>query len=251
MPPKKKKKNKKVIAVCIQEPLEDGSSMDLGAIRGDDLKFLHQAFITDTISNALAVTDADVRLYFIDMPERKRFVKIVTEYLATRLKGKWADEYKRRFTQVEQAHERCGIRLQEVFDDCFKSGYECVLTVGSRTPTITPYMFNTAIGALDKCDAVFGPTPEGRYYMIGMSDQPKLKLSDFDWKSSSIYNDVARAFDSEDLSWSELEIWYVIESEEELELMVRDINQYRFEGDESTARETELVMERLLNKLEM
>jgi hypothetical protein len=32
--------------------------------------------------------------------------------------------------------------------------------------------------------------------------------------------------------------------------MARDINQYRFEGDEHTARETELVMERILAKLQ-
>jgi hypothetical protein len=32
--------------------------------------------------------------------------------------------------------------------------------------------------------------------------------------------------------------------------MVRDINQWRFEGDEKTARETEIVMERLLSRME-
>ena len=31
--------------------------------------------------------------------------------------------------------------------------------------------------------------------------------------------------------------------------MARDINQYRYERDETTARETEIVMERLLTKL--
>ena len=67
------KKNDSVIAICIQEPFEDGSSMDFGpAIQGDELRFLHQAFITDTIKNALEVNKADVRLYYIDLPERKR-----------------------------------------------------------------------------------------------------------------------------------------------------------------------------------
>ena len=50
-----KKKKGQAIAICIQEPFEDGSSMDFGAIQGDDLKFLHQAFITDTITSALDV----------------------------------------------------------------------------------------------------------------------------------------------------------------------------------------------------
>ena len=78
---------------------------------------------------------------------------------------------------------------------------------------------------------------------------PCSDLSDFDWKSPSIYSEVAKAFTDRSLSWSELEIWYAIESPEELDLMARDINQYRFEEDNLTARETELVMERLIAKL--
>ena len=64
MPSKKKKGS--VIAVCIQEPFEDGSVMDFGAIQGANLKFLHQAFISDTVATALKVSKADdIRLYFI------------------------------------------------------------------------------------------------------------------------------------------------------------------------------------------
>jgi hypothetical protein len=83
-----------------------------------------------------------------------------------------------------------------------------------------------------------------------MSGSSRIDLSAFDWKSPSIYSEVSQAFDTEKLSWSELEIWYAVEGLEELEMMARDINQYRFEGDEETARETEIVMERLLDRLE-
>ena len=79
MPPKKNKKD--VIALCIQEPFEDGSQMDFGIIQRDELKFLHQAFITDTISHAFGVGDVDVRLYYIDSSLRKKLIKIFTYYL--------------------------------------------------------------------------------------------------------------------------------------------------------------------------
>ena len=61
---------------------------------------------------------------------------------------------------------------------------------------------------------------------------------------------MARAVEDKGRVWSELEIWYDVEKPDYLEVMVRDINQFRIEGDESTAHETELVMERLLSKLE-
>jgi len=245
-----KKNNTTVIAVCIQEPTEDGSKMDLGAIQGDNLRFLHQAFITDTLMNAFRVPSVDVRLYYIDEPERARLVKIVTDYVTNKAGGRKRDGLKDRFSVQGMARERWGLRMEKIFQDCFEDGYHNVLLVGSRTPTFTASMMNTALRMLQQSDAVFGPTPEGRYYTIGMSGSYHISLSDFDWKSPSIYSQVASAFTDQNLSWSELEIWYAVESTEELDLMVRDINQYRFEEDDTTTRETELVMERLIAKLD-
>jgi glycosyltransferase A (GT-A) superfamily protein (DUF2064 family) len=245
-----KKKNDTVIAICVQEPTEDGSCMDLGLIKGDDLRFLHQAFITDTITNALEVTSADTRLYYIDDQDRRRLVSIVTDYLSNKLTGKRLEGLKDRYVSYELPREGWGTRMEKVFMDCFGAGYKNVLLMGSRTPTITSTMMKTAIKMLRESDAVFGPTPEGRYYTIGMSSAYHIPLASYDWKSEHIYSDVAEAFLIQKLSWSELEIWYAVENSEYLEMMARDINQYRFEGDESTARETEIVMERILARLE-
>lgn len=242
-----KKKNESVIAVCIQEPKEDGSQMDLGAISGDELRFLHQAFITDTLGNALKLPSVDVRLYHVEEPERARLVKIVSDYLAK----KWADkksDLKARFSSHTLERERWGLRIEKIFDECFAAGYKNVLLVGSRTPSFSAPMMKAALRMLASSDAVFGPTPEGRYYALGMSGSSHIKLSDFDWKSPTIYSEVAATFSGK-LSWSELDIWYAVESPEELDLLARDINQYRFEQDDETARETELVMERLIAKL--
>ncbi len=247
MPPKKQ--NNAVIAICVQEPVEDGTSMDFGLIKGDSLRFLHQAFINDTITNSLEVGHADVRLYHINSPERKRLVEIVTGYLKKKLSGSKSQSFNTRFKTIELDHERWGVRIDKVFRDCFSSGYKHVLVVGSRTPTIRASMMETALKMLGESDAVFGPTPEGRYYVIGMSGAYQINLAEFDWKSPSIYSEVAEAFTEKRLAWSELEIWYAVETPDDLEIMVRDINQFRFEGDETTARETEIIMERILAKL--
>ena len=244
-----RKKNSSVIAICIQEPFEDGSCMDLGIIKGDDLRFLHQAFISDTITHMLDIQQADIRLYYTDDPERKRFVNIILEYLQNKLGGRQALGLKSRFQHFEMPKERWGVRIQKVFAECFKEKYENVLVLGSRTPTITSDMMRTAMKLLKESDVVFGPTPEGRYYVIGMTGSQHIDLSDFDWKTPTIYSEVAESFTKQGLAWSELEIWYAVETADDLELMVRDINQYRFVGDEETARETEIVMERLLAKL--
>ncbi|MDZ4723476.1 MAG: DUF2064 domain-containing protein [candidate division Zixibacteria bacterium] len=223
--------------------------MDLGAIKGEDLHFLHQAFITDTVANALSIIATEVRLYHSDLQEQKRFIAMIDDHLCKKLNGAKAQGLKDRFTTHELSHEGWGNRIEKVFKDCFSQGYSSVLVIGSRTPTITPKMMKTALKMLKECDAVFGPTPEGRYYIIGMSGSAQINLSELDWTSPSVYHDVAAAFTQKHLTWSELEIWYAVESADELEFLARDINQYRFEGDEETARETEAVMERIIARM--
>lgn len=245
-----KKKNKSVIAVCIQEPKEDGSSMEFGPIDGEHLRFLHQAFITDTIITASTLEDVDVRLYYIDNSERKKLVSIITTYLKKNIKGGKESFFSNNFSEVKLKKDRWGIRVENIFADCFNEGYENVLVVGSRTPTVSGRMMKTAIELLKESDAVFGPTPEGRYYVIGMSGKSHISLSDFDWKSPSIYHDVAMALQEKGLKWSELEIWYCVERQDDLEMAVRDINQFRFEGDEITSHETEKALERIIAQLE-
>lgn len=213
------------------------------------MRFLHQAFITDTINHSLDVPSVDVRLYYIDDPDRKKFVNIITDYIRSKQSGKDAEALDSRFQQVEMQRERWGLRAEKAFQDCFNDGYSHVLMIGSRTPTIRSSMIKRAVKLLKESDAVFGPTPEGRYYVIGMSNEYRVRLSEFDWKSPTIYSEVSAAFGEQGLKWTELEIWYCVESPDEIELMVRDINQWRYEGDTKTARETEIIMERLLTKL--
>lgn len=244
------KKNKAVIAICVQEPFEDGSSMDLGVIKGDDLRFLHQAFITDTINCALELDNVDVHMYYIDDDDRRKLVGIITEYLQGKLTGKKGLAFAERFQSFEMERERWGIRVGKVFKDCFNMGYEHVVILGSRTPTVTTAQLKTTLKMLSQSDAVFGPTPDGRYYLIGMSGGSHIDLAEFDWKSPSIFSEVTQAFTAKELAWAELEIWYAVEESEDLELLARDINQYRYEGDDTTANETERVLERILSRLE-
>ena len=224
--------------------------MDFGIIKGDMLRFLHQAFITDTITHAFAIPDVDIRLYYIDSSERVQLVKIVTDYLRKKMDADQASQFDTRFETVVMKKQGWGKRAARVFEDCFEKGYNYVMLVGSRTPTISSPMMKRMLKMLRESDVVFGPTPEGRYYTIGMSGHQHIDLSEFDWNSPTIYSDVADELTKQGFSWSELEIWYCVERSDDLEMLARDINQFRFEGDETTCRETEIVMERILARLE-
>jgi hypothetical protein len=246
------KKNDIALVICIQEVKEDGSSMNLGnQLSDEDITYLHQAFIADSIINVLRLPKVDIKLLYSPYPNTRKSVETILKYLKTRLKGRRRAAFEGpRFDVSELSPGRWGVKMDESFQRCFDQGYSKVLFIGSRTPTLTHDMIARAIKILNKKDVVFGPTVEGRYYMIGFANDYHIALDDFDWKEANIYSQVASHIENKGLSWEETEVWYAVEHPEDMEYLVRDINQFRLTGDEETTRETEKVLERILSRLQ-
>ena len=244
-----KKKNETALAICIQEVTEDGSELNLGDnFTLEEISYLHQAFVADTIVNVIGMNKVDYRLYYGDLPHTRKSVETIITYLTDKMKGRHKSALTNRFDVKALSPNRWGVKMDEIFRDCFDAGYKHVVFVGSRTPTLQSKMINMAIRLLHKSDAVFGPTVEGRYYLIGMSGEYHCNLASYDWRSPNIYSEVAEGLSDKGLSWSEMEMWYAVEHPEDLEYLIRDINQFRFEGDELSAKETEKVLERIIKR---
>ena len=247
-----KTNSKSALIICVQETSEDGSSMNLGnQLSHEDVTFLHQAFVADSISNALSLSRVDIKLYFSPIPATRKSIETILGYLAKRLKGrKRAAIAGPRFEVCELSPGRWGMKMDESFRRSFEQGYSKVLFIGSRTPTLTQDMLSGALKMLDKKDVIFGPTVEGRYYMVGFSGGYHVPLADFDWKMPNIYSQVATYIEKLGLSWEETQVWYAVEHPEDMEYLARDINHFRLTGDEETARETEKALERILSRLQ-
>lgn len=240
---------KSCIAILAQELIEDGSVMHLPGVHPDELIFLKQAFVADTIMNALRVPKVSVRLYHTALPERKKLIKRTIEYLRTKSAAAQSMGIESRLTVVETPAGAWGGRVEAAFEDLFAEEFQRGLLLGTRSPTVSGQMLQDALTLLSRQDVVFGPTPEGRYYAIGQAQRNHVPFASFDWTSPSIYASISDRLSHEQISWSELDIWYTVETPDELELMVRDINQFRFEGDEITAHESEAVVERIIARL--
>ena len=243
------KKNDAVLALCIQEVAEDGSELFIGDnFSSEEIKILHHAFVADTVVNILDMKGIDLQLFYGDFPDTRKSINTVINYLSKKLKGKRAEALSNVLKINALPEERWGLKMETAFKKCFNDGYKHVLLIGSRTPTLKENLLKLALKMLKKSDAVFGPTVEGRYYLIGMSREYHVELACFDWRSPNIYAEVANSFRERGLSWSEMEIWYAIEHPEDIEYLIRDINQFRLEGDEISAKETEMVLDRIMNR---
>ncbi|MEE9441859.1 MAG: DUF2064 domain-containing protein [candidate division Zixibacteria bacterium] len=246
-----KTNNDTALVICIQEVKEDGSSMNLGnQLTRDEISFLHQAFVADSINNALTIPEVDIKLFYSPKAKTEKSVQTIIQYLKGRLTGdKKSILVDGRIEISALDPGRWGVKMDESFERCFQQGYRKVLFIGSRTPTLTHNMIENALQILENHDVVFGPTVEGRYYMVGFKGSYPIQLHSFDWKAPDIFSQVSTRLDELGISWQETEIWYAVEHPEDIEYLARDINQFRLVGDEETARETERVLERILERL--
>ncbi|MFH1700371.1 MAG: DUF2064 domain-containing protein [Candidatus Zixiibacteriota bacterium] len=237
--------------ICIQEVQEDGSSMNLGnQLTRDEISFLHQAFIADSINNALTIPGVDIKLFYSPKAKTEKSVQTIIQYLKGKLTGDKKSILVDGRIEISALNPgRWGVKMDESFERCFRQGYKKVVFIGSRTPTLTNNIIEKAMRILDSCDVVFGPTVEGRYYMVGVKGSYPIQFQSFDWKALDIFSQVSMRLDELGVSWQESEIWYAVEHPENIEYLARDINQYRLVGDEETARETEKVLERILERL--
>lgn len=71
-----------------------------------------------------------------------------------------------------QSDGALGQRMTHFFQSAFKEPtVENVVLIGSDCPTITPAHCDNALAALTHNDVVLGPTFDGGYYLIGMSNR--------------------------------------------------------------------------------
>ncbi len=86
-----------------------------------------------------------------------------TEGLASRV---WPD----RIPRVPQGGGNLGTRMARIFR---KSGHGPAIIVGSDIPDITSARIEAAFRLLTRADAVFGPSPDGGFWLVGLR-QPSL-----------------------------------------------------------------------------
>lgn len=78
----------------------------------------------------------------------------------------WPEELER----WPQGHGNLGDRMRGIFQGA-KAGP--VIIIGADIPNITPALIECAFRKLGQADAVFGPAPDGGYWLIGMRRSPR------------------------------------------------------------------------------
>ena len=105
---------------------------------------------------------------------------------------------------LAQSSGDLGNRMQAAFERALAHGGRAIL-VGSDCPALTPRHLRLAAKALDQGhDAVFTPTEDGGYALIGLARCDARLFRDIPWSTEGVMAETRRRI--ADLGWSGLEL---------------------------------------------
>lgn len=85
-----------------------------------------------------------------------------------------------------------GERMSNAFRSAFESGYERAVIVGSDVPALTGRIVRAGLSALHRHDVALGPSRDGGYYLIGLSEAHPELFSRMRWSTRGVGAETVR-----------------------------------------------------------
>ena len=196
------------------------------SIGADAAATLYTAFLLDSL-NAYQAVDATIRLYLAptDIPSAKSL-------------GKWRDQV------LFQKGRDLGARMSQAFAETFGEGFSAVVIVGSDHPTLPPRAIREALDHLDSLDsrrvAVIGPTDDGGYCLLGLSDPWPDLFKEIEYGSPDVLSKTLGRVAESGGQAVLLDPWYDVDDIDDLTRLIEDLRL----GDSGCVR-TRSVLEEL------
>lgn len=238
--------SERALVVLAREP-EEGKvksrlNQDLSA---RDTLDLYQAFVLDTLHLAFSAEVGHLYVACLANGPKVHLTELLTHF-AAELKGKKREFLKEKLVLIDQRGRQLGERLEKTFRQVFQEGYKEVVIIGIDSPSLPKKTLDRAFKVLHKKDVVLGPTLDGGYYLLGLAKLHPQLFEGISWGTGGVYRETVERIKKLGLEWEELELWYDVDTTDDLEFLVRDINQLRLAGDEKSLKHTEEVLARIL-----
>ncbi|MEM7344083.1 MAG: TIGR04282 family arsenosugar biosynthesis glycosyltransferase [Chloroflexota bacterium] len=175
-------------------------------LSGEQAAQLYECFLKDTLDIARRV------------PNITRFVLYAPENEATYFEQLAPD-----FNYLYQTGSDLGERLDNALTHCLSHGYQQVVVMNSDGPTLPANYLTQAFAQLEQSEAVFGPSEDGGYYLVGLTrPQPRL-LREVKMSTPTVLADTLALADEEGVAVSLLQPWYDIDTINDLQRMMDEL----------------------------
>lgn len=121
------------------------------------------------------------------------------------------------FTLVPQRGDDLGARLLHTFEDLLADGAPAAVVIGSDIPTVPRAHLEAALGCVADADVVLGPSDDGGYYLVGLSEPRPELFRDIAWSTSTVLDDTIDRARRLGLEVAILPSWFDVDTGADLE----------------------------------
>lgn len=161
---------------------------------------LYKAFIVDTVADLTKLKVQALTIAYTPASHTTAFHELVGQLIPL----------------FPQRGETLGERLKNAFQDSFCKEIKRVVIIGTDSPTLpTPYI-KEAFYALRNVPIVIGPTFDGGYYLIGLSQFTGEIFDGIAWGAATVFCQTIERIKKLNLEFHLLPPWYDIDTPSDL-----------------------------------
>lgn len=143
---------------------------------------------------------------------------------------------------LPQRGDSLGEREINMLADMLAAGFSRVLIIGSDIPTLPLAYIQEAFTRLEDphCDAVFGPSTDGGYYLVGAREVHRPLFENIAWSTPQVLEQTLEQAQLHQLTLELVPSWYDVDTVEDLHQLVSDAREKR-NGSDDVPRTRELL----------
>lgn len=160
------------LAVFVKSPVPGKvKTRLLSRLTPEEAARLYEAFIRDTLSRLKDIKEASCYIACDPSAADPFFPPLGRAY---------------GFSLMDQGAGDLGARMERVLERLRSYGHRRVVLIGSDSPTLPPAFLKRAFEALEKRPLVLGPSPDGGYYLIGLSQRLPALFRSMPWSTPQV-----------------------------------------------------------------
>ncbi len=129
----------------------------------------------------------------------------------------------------QQGHD-LGERMKNAFKHSFARGSKRTIIIGTDSPTLPLSYIQKAFDALKEVPVTIGPTFDGGYYLIGLSEQNCTIFEGVDWSTSRVFSQTLTRIEEANKPLYVLPPWYDVDTLDNLEFLRSHIHAMKLSG---------------------
>ena len=175
---------------------------------------LYKAFIADIIFNAHKLKCERITITFTPSNAEATFHGICGHSV----------------NYLPQKGGNLGERMKNAFKHSFHKGSTRTVIIGTDSPTLPLSYIQNAFDVLKEVPVTIGPTFDGGYYLIGLSEQSDAIFEGIDWSTSKVFGQTLTRIQTINKQLYVLPPWYDVDTPDNLEFLRSHIQAMKLSG---------------------